>query len=245
VSYRVTVPATVTATLVDVRGNPVATLAAAEPREPGTQSFLLDATGLADGTYAIALDGRAADGKVGRVTIPLRVDRAGVAFSASPRIFSPNADGRRDSVRFSYAVPATESAVLELTHAGTRVGELFAGPAAKGPQELFWSGSVNGVPVPDGGYTALLTLGAGASAVTHSVTLRVDTVAPRLRLLGRRPLRLAVSEAATLDLIVNGRRIRRVVPAGIVAQPVRGRLRTLRVVARDIAGNASAILRLR
>ena len=76
----------------------------------------------------------------------------------------------------------------------------------------------------------------------HTVLFRIDTLAPALRVLSFRRLRFRVSEPATISLIVNGRRTRRVVRTGVFSfRPPR--VRTVRIVARDAAGNVSRTLK--
>jgi N-acetylmuramoyl-L-alanine amidase-like protein len=243
VRYRLSAPATVSATLLEFDGGPIATLIAAEPRQPGEQSFLFDASVVPDGTFGVLLSARTADGKEFHATVPLRLDRAGIGLGADRRLFSPNGDGRLDFIHLSYTMPWPGNALLDLIRSGIPVGSLFSGTVSPGPQTLVWDGLVAGTRALDGAYRVLLTV-SGPTTITHAETLRVDTTPPRLRLVTRRPLRLRVSEASTLELIVNGKRARRTVHAGVVRHAVRGRLRTLRAVARDAAGNASPPVRL-
>jgi uncharacterized lipoprotein YajG len=76
----------------------------------------------------------------------------------------------------------------------------------------------------------------------HTATFRIDTVAPVLRAVSWRGLRFSVSEAATVRLTVNGRRLTRAVRAGGFSFQV-SRPRTVRIVATDAAGNVSRTLR--
>jgi len=65
-----------------------------------------------------------------------------------------------------------------------------------------------------------------------------------VRVVSAAPPRLWVSEAATLEVRVNGaRRVMRTTGSGAVRIPRIERLRTLVVVARDAAGNASTLRR--
>ena len=79
--------------------------------------------------------------------------------------------------------------------------------------------------------------------VSHNALFRIDTVRPALRVVSFRRLRFKVSEAATVRLTVNGRRITRTVRAGVFTFSVGSRVRTVRIAAEDAAGNLSRTLR--
>jgi hypothetical protein len=74
------------------------------------------------------------------------------------------------------------------------------------------------------------------------VLFRIDTTRPRLRALSFRALYFWVSEPAKITLVVNGGRIVRSVRAGAFSYR-HGRVRTVRILARDGAGNISPTLR--
>jgi hypothetical protein len=64
-----------------------------------------------------------------------------------------------------------------------------------------------------------------------------------LRVLSFRSLRFRVSEPATVSLTVNGKRVTRVVRAGGFSFRPGSRVRTVRIVAKDAAGNVSRTLK--
>jgi hypothetical protein len=76
----------------------------------------------------------------------------------------------------------------------------------------------------------------------HTISLRIDTVAPAVRALSFRKLRFRVSEPATIRLVVNGKLVTRTVRAGVFSFRA-PRVRSVRIVARDVAGNLSRTLR--
>ena len=76
----------------------------------------------------------------------------------------------------------------------------------------------------------------------NTALFRIDTTAPTLRAISFRRLRFAVSEPATVRLTLNGRLITRTVRSGPFSFGA-ARVRTMRVVAQDAAGNVSRILR--
>src|SRR5262249_42160380 len=106
IAYTLTAPATVTATLLDASGNSLATLFSGQ-RAVGKHTFSFAADGVPDGRYTIDL-GATNGAKSVNVSLPLIVDRTFSNLSASPRAFSPNGDGRSDTMTlaFSLARPA-------------------------------------------------------------------------------------------------------------------------------------------
>jgi hypothetical protein len=238
IAYTLSAPATVTATLRAPDGRQLAVLFSGQ-RRPGKQSFRFAAAGLADGRYEIHLS--ATDG-LATVTaaVPVVVDRTVRSFIASPAAVSPNGDGVLDDLTFSFQLTRAASVRLDVARAGKTIAPVYSANLRPGVQTVGWN--VSGVG--DGTYAGVLTVTNEVGTVTHSTPFRIDTRPPTLRVLSWSRLRFRVSEAATVRLTVNGRRITRTVRAGVFA--VRGaRVRTARVVARDAAGNVSRTLRYR
>jgi hypothetical protein len=94
----------------------------------------------------------------------------------------------------------------------------------------------------DGKYAAVLTATNDLGTVVHTILFRIDTVPPLLRALSFRSLRFRVSEPATIRLVVNGKLVTRSVKAGVFSYRA-PRVRTVRIVAQDAAGNLSRTLR--
>jgi hypothetical protein len=90
--------------------------------------------------------------------------------------------------------------------------------------------------VPDGAYHVKLTVGS----VAQSVPLLVDRAPPKVSLVSVSPLRLRVFEPVTVIATVNGREIRASKQPGVFTLAKGVTVQTLRVVARDVAGNESA-----
>jgi hypothetical protein len=236
IAYTLTAPATVTATLRSPAGAQLAQLFS-QAKRPGKQSFKFTAAGIADGRYAIVLS--ASDG-VATVTaaIPLLVDRTVRGFLAAPPAASPNGDGVRDDLSFRFELVRPANVKLDVTRAGKTVAPVYAASLGGGAQSVSWSPTA----IADGTYVAVLTATNELGTVTHSVAFRIDRVAPRLRALSFRTLRFSVSEAATVRLVLNGRRINKAVRAGVFAFRA-PRVRSVRIDAQDAAGNVSRLLR--
>jgi hypothetical protein len=236
ISYTLSAPATVTATLRGPAGNDLSVLFS-EQKGPGKQSFRFAATGVVDGAYEIAL---VADDGRSRVTsiLPVLVDRTVRRFTTVPAAVSPNGDGAGDALSLAFELTRAASVRIEIAQAGKTLTPVYAADLPIGAQTVAWTPA----GLKDGKYAAVLTATNDVGVVVHTVLFRIDTVAPTLRVLSFRRLRFRVSEPATLSLIVNGRRTKRVVRAGVFSFRA-PRVRTVRIAARDAAGNLSRTLK--
>ena len=158
------------------------------------------------------------------------------------RVFSPNGDGRLDSMPFAFTLGAPATVQLRIL----RDGKWVATPQppvqlAAGAQMLTWDGRKRiGVP-PDGFYDAELSVTDAVGTVKQTVRFVSDRTAPILRLLSLKPLRFRLSEPATVVIRFDGRR--RVVTlrrAGDFWGA--GRAKKVRAIAYDPAGNRSPVV---
>ncbi|HSC91153.1 MAG TPA: N-acetylmuramoyl-L-alanine amidase [Gaiellaceae bacterium] len=241
IRYTLGAAATVTATLLDPAGTPVATLFS-EPRAAGDQGFEFTAENVPDGAYTIVVSASGA-GKVVTGRAPLLVNRTLSAFKAGRASFSPNRDGRADAMPFTFALaqPATVKLRILLN------GKWVATPAPETPlgpgvQVLAWDGSKRIGRPKDGLYEAELRVTDVLGTVTQRVAFGLDTTPPALRLLSLRPrVRISLSEAAEVVVRADGRRtLVKKRGAGVVVLPHAAR--ALRATAYDTAGNRSAVL---
>jgi flagellar hook assembly protein FlgD len=234
VTYTLSVPATVTAELVDVSGVVTATLFA-QTQAAGAQSFVFTPTGFPDGNYTIRVTARDAIGRQAQASAPVAISRALLAFAANGKIVSPNGDGRRDAVIFRFLLAQPVAATLTLATSEASF-PLLSAQLGTGTQSFAFTGTAaDGSPVPDGEYQATLTAGA----VTQSLPLTIDRVPPIVSLVSVSPLRLQVAEHVTVIATINGRLVRASVRPGVFRLARRQKVRSLRVVVRDAAGNES------
>jgi hypothetical protein len=119
----------------------------------------------------------------------------------------------------------------------TWIHTIFEGGLASGPQTIEWNGAKRVGRLLDGVYTAELSVADPTAEVAQSAELVADATAPKVSLLSLVPLRLRLSEDATLTLTVNGRRIVTSETAGVFAVDFSGKARTVRAVSVDSAGN--------
>src|SRR5439155_25685956 len=146
ISYTLSAPATVTASLRAPDGSQLSDLFS-EPRSAGKQAFRFTATGIPDGPYDIVLTASDALGTV-TALVAVLVDRSVKQFTAVPAAVSPNGDGVLDDLTFSFELTRAAAVRLEVAQAGKTVAPVYSAELAAGLQTLDW----NGAEVPDGRY---------------------------------------------------------------------------------------------
>ncbi|HSL66358.1 MAG TPA: hypothetical protein VK874_17015, partial [Gaiellaceae bacterium] len=151
-----------------------------------------------------------------------------------------------DTIGFRFALAQPARVKLRVLMDGkwiaTPTTETALGP---GLHALSWDGSKRIGRPKDGLYQAELGVTDVTGTVRQLVTFALDTKAPSLRLLSRRPrLRIGLSEAAEVVIHADGARTAvKKRGAGVVVLPRPARV--VRAVAYDAAGNRSAVLRAR
>jgi hypothetical protein len=229
VSYALSLPATVTATLRDPFGQTLATLFS-EQKAAGRQSFRFTASGIADGRYTIALVARGANGTESRMEVPVVVDRTLAAFAAKPPVFSPNGDKRLDELRFGFVLAAPAQVKLHVAGGPT----VFEGDLQPGPQEFRWRERLR-----DGRYAAVLEATGPFGRRAQTARFVVDTRKPKLRILSARARRFSVDENVTITGTIGGLRVQAVVgPGRFTLSGAAGRIA---ITAWDFAGNRSTV----
>ena len=230
-SFRLKTRSLVTATLLDASGNIFATLFR-KLKKPGLQSVAWSGVTAPDGPYRVQLVAQDAKGRQATASVPVTIDGTLAAFAPSAVVFS-----RHVELGFELNAPA---------HVQLRVGSggptLLDADLMAGPQQVDWDGS----GLPDGRYNVVLIVTDAVTTVTRSRPVRIDRVAPVLRLLSLRSARFWVSEPARVTLVLNGRTRRLTLKhRGSFAVWHRGTVRMLRAYAVDAAGNRSRLLKAR
>ncbi len=239
VSYRISVPALVTASVLDSLGDTVATLFS-QRRPAGQSEFVWSEVGLLDGRYRLSLIARDDRGKQVQSTVQLYVDRTLAGFAASAQAISPNGDGRFDTLDYSFQLNAPAHVRLRILRGWSVVATPIDAALVAGPQRLTWDGS----GLPDGRYSAVLSATDSLLTVKQSVIVKIDRAAPTLRLASFRLLRFWVSEPARVTVVLNGRaHVLAIKRAGYFRVGHVGPVRAVRAYARDLAGNQSRQVR--
>jgi hypothetical protein len=233
-SYRLKTRSLVTATLLDESGAAVATLFR-KLKKPGLQSYAWTGVTVPDGRYRVRLVAQDARGRQAGASVPVTIDGTLASFAPSATAFS-----RQVELGFELNAPA--HVLLRIVSGGATTATLLDTDAAAGSQQIEWDG--NGLP--DGRYNVVLSVTDAVTTVTRSRPVRIDRVAPVLRLRSLRSASLWVSEPARVTVVLNGRARRLTLKRrGAFSIWHRGTVRTLRAFAVDAAGNRSRVVRAR
>jgi hypothetical protein len=174
----------------------------------------------------------AANGKsTATASVPVVIDRTVKQFSVAPAVTN-------GEVNFSFDLARVADVRLDIQRAGKVVAPVYSATLAPGAQNVGWKAA----GLPDGTYAGALTTSGVVGSATRTVLFRIDTKPPTLRARSFRALRFWVSEPAKVTLLVNGNRVVRSVRAGTFSYR-HGAVRTVRISARDAAGNLSRTLR--
>jgi hypothetical protein len=231
ISYTLTAPATVTATLRAADGRDVAVLFT-QQHQPGKQTFRFTAANIPEGSYQIVLT--AVNGTTSvTANVAVLVDRTVRRFVLTPPVANRE-------VNFTFELARPVFVRLDVARAGKTIAPVYSGSLPAGAQTVGWS--VAGTK--DGKYAGVLTTAGEVGTATRTMLFRIDTTPPQLRAVSFRTLRFWVSEAATIRLVVNGKRVVQKVRAGAFSFR-HGKVRSVRIVAQDAAGNLSPTLRFR
>jgi hypothetical protein len=241
--FTLSADANVQADVLDASGAVVAQAAPSRWRRAGDRTVSIGAGALADGAYTVRLSAKAPGGREATADVPLVVTRTLGRVTVGAAIFSPNGDGRGDTLAITVPLAAPASVTVRILRDGRWVATPLSG-AFDGTQVVRWDGSKRIGRARDGAYVVSVeaTDAVGTSSVEAPFSL--DRTAPVVRVVSASPPVLRVSEPATLALRANGaRRTLRIDAPGTTRIRGIATLRTLVVVARDDAGNRAVLRR--
>ena len=188
----------------------VRTLLGAARRSAGPRSLTWDGR---TGSGAVVPDGRyrievSAESGVEQVSRSLRVvvDRTLGGVRVSPAVFSPNGDGRADSLEIGYALTRSAAVRVRLRRGGHVLRTLIERSQGTGAYVLDWGGLVRGARPADGTVRVVVRAVTSLGTRRLSRSTRLDTRPPALRVLsltranGEMRLRLRLSERARLQV---------------------------------------------
>ena len=203
ITYSTNAPATVTATLLDAAGVQLGTLGTPGKLAAGEHSFTFDGLGQPDGIYTIVVTAVDAVGVSVSSQLTIAVTRT-LAASSAPAV-APDAERRRQRRRTDRHLPARGAGDGASPRAPRRqVGrDPVHGSLPAGPQSLGWNGAKRVGRTLDGSYTAVIDATDAVGTATVSLPFLLDAHPPVVKLAAR-PVRLWVSEAATVTVRVNG-----------------------------------------
>jgi N-acetylmuramoyl-L-alanine amidase len=231
VTYRLGAAATVTAMLVNDRGEARAILFSGL-RRAGQQSFVWKQIREPDGRYTLFLTARTAAGTEVTTGAQFTIDRTVAGFRATPAAISPNADGRSDSTTLSFRLAVPADVVIQIRRNTSQVGTAFVGRLGAGETQIVWDGG----GLRDGVYRAAIVAADTVTTVTQEAVVKIDRLRPQLRLLSATRMLFSISEPATVTADLGGRRVVKNVRRGRFRLP---RARSFRVFAVDAAANQS------
>ncbi len=244
ISYMLSANANVAVSVLDAGGATVAQLEPKQWRRAGARSVLFDPKDLADGAYLVHVTANATGGRSATVDVPVTVTRTLGLITLAAAAITPNGDGRNDTLSLAVPLGAPATLTVRILRDRKWVATPFTGAVDGGTQSVTWDGSKRIGKALDGPYVASIEVVDAVGTATVELPFSLDATAPVVRVVSAVPPRLWVSEAATLEVRVNGaRRVMRTTGSGAVRIPRIERLRTLVVVARDAAGNASTLRR--
>jgi hypothetical protein len=163
IAYTLTAAATVTATVVDPAGVVVAELEPATWRRAGKHTVTFDPAALPDGVYAVQLLARAADGTEATASIAVTVTRTLAAASLGSVSFSPNGDGRADTLRLAFTLAHAANVTVTILRGDATVAVSFTGQLLAGRRSLRWNGSKPGGRILDGAFVARIEADDGVT----------------------------------------------------------------------------------
>jgi flagellar hook assembly protein FlgD len=258
VSFVLTTAATVTAEVLNGSGAFVRRLANGLPLGAGAHRLRWDGRDssgamVPDGVYSIEVTAQSPGQSASRSRAVV-VDRTLGFLDVSPGRFSPNGDGRLDSVGVTFALARAARVRVLVRHRDSRVATLQpAADLAGGSKAFAWDGQTRrGGRAADGRYRIKVEATTSLGTRVLSMHVRLDTKAPVVRIVRatagsrRTTATITLDEAALLKVWFG--RTRAVVlsaPPGTHLVSHRGVFRRVRATARDLAENRSALVRTR
>ncbi len=240
ITYTLSESGNVTVTLRDISGAPVATISNKAWKRAGEHAIRFDPAHLPDGVFQIEILANAIGARQATATTQIVVSRTLGKVTAARLAFSPNADGRADRIGFRFELAAPAEVRLRILKQGKWVATPFKGPLQPGVQKVDWDGAKRVGRLLDGEYEAVVEAIDAFATSTVAVPFSADTREPKVRIVQRSPLKLWVSEPATVTLRFGTRRLvynaLKVGEARVMKAP---KLGIVRAVAWDPAGNKS------
>ncbi|MEX2613902.1 MAG: N-acetylmuramoyl-L-alanine amidase, partial [Gaiellaceae bacterium] len=154
--YGLTAAANVTVAVVDANGIAVATIVDRVWTHAGRHSVAVDGTAFPDGIYRLVLTARTAAGVQVQKVLPLTVSRTLGLVSVAPALFSPNRDGRNDSLEVSFSLTAAAGVSVRIVRDERWVATPLFASYLSGPQRFVWDGTRASGPLRDGTYSAVV-----------------------------------------------------------------------------------------
>ncbi len=175
VTYLLRRAASVTATVIDESGAPLQTLFREQRQSARRQRWPWTALGIVDGRYTLRISARDDYGKTTRGDVAILVDRTLGWLAASPSVFSPNGDGRLDTITFTFGLAQPATVSIRILQAGRQVALLLSGTLAPGLHQVVWNGQTPIGLAPDGNYDLEVDAADSLASTSETVRFTVDS----------------------------------------------------------------------
>jgi flagellar hook assembly protein FlgD len=210
ISFSLTTAATVTVDVLDDDGSRVRRLASGRSLPAGTTTLAWggrdeDGALVPDGRYSVRVSATS-PGQTTSARAAMVVDRTLGHLAVAPTPFSPNGDGRLESMTTGFELTRAADVRVDVMRGDARIATLAAKTLAAGPYSFSWKGrDRDGERVADGRYWIRVraTSALGTRGLRENV--RVDTTRPVVRIVSavarrRTKVTLWLSEAARLRI---------------------------------------------
>jgi N-acetylmuramoyl-L-alanine amidase-like protein len=158
VTYRLRRSALVTARVLgEAASSAPVTLFQDQRQSARLQSWVWTADSVPDGRYVFEISARGGEGTVATVTAQVLVDRTLGFLRAEPLAFSPNGDGKDDTITFSFDLGATAAVKVQVIQYGREIAVVYSGELQPGSQRFVWNGQAPTGMVSPGQYDLVVT----------------------------------------------------------------------------------------
>ncbi len=167
-------------------------------RRAGQHTVRFDPLEVPDGLFRVDLLAVASGGRQATASTQLAISRTLGSTAATRLAFSPNGDGFADRIGFSFELAAQAEIRVRILKQGKWVATPFKGPLELGPHKVEWDGAKRIGRLLDGEYEAVVEATDAFATTTVTMPFSADTRAPKVKILQRSPLKLWLSEPATV-----------------------------------------------
>ncbi|HZB85475.1 MAG TPA: N-acetylmuramoyl-L-alanine amidase [Gaiellaceae bacterium] len=161
---------------------------------------------VSDGRYEIQIEADAGSEHIVR-SRQVVVDRTLGHLRTEPDAFSPNGDGHREKIAFTYELARRADVRVQILRGGRALGTIASGSLPAGRHRLVWNGRLGGRRQPDGLYDVYVRATTTLGRRGLSRRFSVDTTRPMVRIRsaqrgrgGGTRLRLSLSESSHLRI---------------------------------------------
>ena len=160
---------------------------------------------VSDGHYVIQIEADVGSEHIVRSRRVI-VDRTLGHLETEPNVLSPNGDGHREKIAFTYELARQANVRVQILRGGRALGTVASGSMPAGRHRLVWDGRLGGRRVSDGRYDVYVRATTGLGRRGLSRHFYVDTKRPTVRIRSARRVRgttrlgLALTESSQVRI---------------------------------------------